>query len=286
MILYLIQIKRNMETIKTILVPTDFSEVAKNALIYAVNMAKEIKAKLIVLHVYYIPVLTGTKPYVLSPDLLINTTDLINQQLHEIELDNPEINQVKHEFLSMPGYTAAEINIAAKNQKADLIIMGTLGASGLQELLVGSNTASVIEEAFCPVLAIPVKAKFKSIKNIAFAYDHDAISVPLEFKTLIPLAESFKAEISIFHVKTYDKELISEEKESPRLQYEQPVKHTYTSFYEEDIEEGINNFIQAKNIDILAMMPRKHNLFYKLFKSSLTKKMAFHTKIPLLAILD
>ncbi len=268
---------------KTILVPTDFSNPATNALKFAIAIARKINAKIRILHIYNIPVMPGSIAYLPYPDEVQENIKSAEQQLENLPLQLPELKMVTYETKTVPGYWAMEIPEIIQDQNADLTVMGTKGASGLKEVVIGSNTASVIDGAKHPVLVIPEQAQYKGISNIGFAYDHEPVTDKL--KMLIVIAKLFNADVQIFHIKEKDEnddgQIIPE---NSFKEHFGAVNYNYSNFYGDDIEDGINKYIETKNIDILAMVPRKYTIFYRLFKNSLTKKMAFHIKIPLLAI--
>lgn len=276
-----------MDGIKTILVPTDFSGPANNALKYAVSLAVKTNAKILVLHVYHILVVPGRYPHALYPIEIQDNRKLAEQELMDLEKKVPELKKVVYNTKLISGYGGVdEILETIQAQNTDLTVMGTRGASGLKELLIGSNTASVIKGATRPVLAIPEQAQYREIRNIGFAYDHEPIEDMSQMDTLMEFAKLFKAVIQIFHVRedTEDIEVEPVVVGDPLNKYLKKTTYSYTNVYENDVREGIDKYIDEKDIDILAMIPRRHDIFHRLFKSSITKKMAFRSTIPLLAL--
>lgn len=271
------------DIIKTILVPVDFSASAKNAIRFAIELSKEMTAKLLLIHVYTIPVVPRPVTYILDPEAIQENFRSVEQQMNSIEEEIPELREVVYKTETIAGYGLIEIPEIIRNQHADLIVMGTKGASGFKGMILGSNTARVIEQADCPVLVIPESLRYTRIQNIGFAYDQEPLSGQPEIVALF--ARLFGASVDIFYIQTQEEK----EKENilPKSEFDHYFKglqYTYQRFYNDDIEEGINSCIERKAIDLIVMIPRKHDLLYRLFNYSLTKKMAFYSKLPLLII--
>ncbi len=269
------------------LVPTDFSDNARNAAEYAAALAKKTQGGIIYLHIV-IPIGSERQPQGnVYADKVKEKRNEAKEQLQKIstkvQLSYPGITT---NFIIRTGEVSDEIMNAAQTYKADMIVMGTRGASGLKKFFFGSNTASVIEESNIPVLIIPENVSFMLPKKIVFAtdyYDSDFIAL----KKLSKVASSFNAEIVIVHIAT-EKELELElsmidyfsEKVSKTIDY---PKITYKVIVNENISKGIESFVENEKTDILALSTRKRNPFEKLFNKSITKEFSYHSKIPLLA---
>jgi nucleotide-binding universal stress UspA family protein len=200
---------------------------------------------------------------------------------------DPQNAGIKLETAAIRGNLVNGLKKTADETKADLIVMGTKGTSGISEILVGTNTASVIEDTSCPVMAIPEQATYREIKHILYATDYQAAE-DTSISQLAEFAALFGASILLLHVagntpqpKNQD-QLISEytEKIKARVAYPQLSFRLEQS---PDILNGLNNTIQSMNIDLVAMTTRKRNVYENFFNGSITKKMAYHTHIPLLA---
>jgi nucleotide-binding universal stress UspA family protein len=174
-----------------------------------------------------------------------------------------------------------------EKKKPDIVIMGTQGASGIKEMFMGSNAAKVIEKAKCPVIVIPEKTKFKAIKKITYATDYKQSDMNA-LKKIVEIGELFGAKITLLHV--YNDELTFETEELLMDKFKAKIekKMTYDKFIFKLIF-GINfikileEYIKIDNPDLIATSTKYRNLFDKIFMSSSTKKIACHTKIPLMA---
>jgi len=180
----------------------------------------------------------------------------------------------------------------AVDEKSDLIVMGTRGASGIERILWGSTTAGIIGDTTIPVLAIPNEAEWKGLKNILFATRH----FEADDKTLIPILKLAQLKAALVHVAVFtdtdDKDL-GDYLEHGRLlnAYQQtlPARYKDVKFKTEhlegkEFEDTIEQYIKGYDIDMLAMTTHKRSFWDSMFNRSMTKSMAYHINIPLLAI--
>ncbi|HMS64392.1 MAG TPA: universal stress protein [Ignavibacteria bacterium] len=277
---------------KNILFPTDFSPNAENALDYAVGIARKVNGNLILFHAYSVQLIDPNMPaeiylsaYQEEEKSCKESLDNLSKRIVESNKDSSGSDLFSTEAIVSQGMVVDEVLSVIDDFKIDLVIMGTHGASGITELILGSNTASIIENSTVPVLAIPQNAGFKEIENVVYAYDDIKSGLP-SFQRLLSFAEIYQSEITLLHI-------IESSKNTEDLNKKEFEKIKQTAGYEkiklelvveENVLEGINDFINSNSVDVLAMAIRKRSLLDKIFSRSLTKKMAFHTKIPLLAL--
>lgn len=273
---------------KTILFPTDFSAGAENAFNYTVSICGKLKAKLILFNSFHIPVYTSEMP--VNEDTEVHLRKMAKDRL--LSLQNNALiqsNNLDVKTVASCGLAVDNIIQTAKEKKVNLIIMGTKGASGLKEIFIGSNAAAVLEKASCPVIVIPEKAKFKNIDKIVFATDFGESDFDF-IASLTEMAKLFKSEIMIVHVsqvrpeKADEKDLLQwyrkELKKKVNVEYKKISFHILVGG---NVDYELEDFIEKNKVDLLALSMRKRNIFSKLFEPSLTKKMAYHSHIPLLA---
>lgn len=270
---------------KTILVPTDFSDSANNAINYAAELAKLTKAKLILFHAFHIPAVPSDVPFIMPLEEFEkdNLNALIKIKNNLLKNQGSELNI---ECKTKLGFAVDEINEIVKEENIDLIVMGVRGAGYLGEKLIGSVTTTLIRKAKRPVLAINDKVVFKNIKKIVLACDYENIDA----KSMEPLKELIKifdSQLYILNVSS-EGELISPIKKTvggTQLVHSfEGLNHSFDFVENEDITEGINEFVKKNDADLIVMIPRKHTLFENIFQERNTKRMAFHTHIPLLAL--
>ncbi len=267
-----------------ILVPTDFSENANHAIEYASVVAKATSAELLLLYVYSPPVTRFNLSYPLITDEIGRAKKEANEQLSTNCLEICDVYGVVCKSLVKTGNPVEEIVGEAKDAEMDLIIMGTEGASGIDRVLFGSNTAAVIERASCPVVAVPAQTKLFIPRRIVFATDYHANDMQ-SMKAVTVLASQFKAEVLIVHVTKEkmksDLDLI--EQFSKAVARDTGIKEPfYYVMTHDDVQKGIDLFVDAVGADLIALSTRKRNFFEKLFDKSLTKKMAYQAQLPLM----
>jgi nucleotide-binding universal stress UspA family protein len=270
---------------KTILIPTDFSEASLNAVDYAAEMALITGSKLILFHAYHTPVILSDVPY-----QKLSLEEIEKEWMRDLKKIKDKYEKkfkgVHFECICECGLAADLIMSVAESKKADLIIIGMQGMGYLNRKLFGSITTMVIGKAFCPVMAIGNDVKFRAIKNIVLANDLQAIG---NKKILVPLKEFinyFKSKLFILNVvKELQESSVKQMADGQRaedLLKDQP--HSFHFVEDEDIIHGINEFVIENKIDMIVMIPHKHSLISRIFKTPNTKQMAFHAGVPLLAL--
>lgn len=268
----------------TILVPTDFSKPSKVAVQYAVKIGKKLKAKLILLSVINLDSPPGRgvlNVKYLEDKMTENAVEDCAKLIIEINSENKgKIDITSHVIKGFP--VESVVTNYAQHNDIDLIVMGTKGATGLKKIILGSNTAAVIDKSRIPVIAVPEFARFTSLKDIVYATDIDNLKD--ELKTVVSFAKSFNAVVHILHIapatggsKLDIKEIVA--KLTKAMDYK---KITFTVSLHDDAAEGIDEYVIKHKTDMLAMFTHELTFFEKLFDKSITRQMAFIGNVPLL----
>jgi nucleotide-binding universal stress UspA family protein len=272
---------------KTILVPTDFSESAFNAAIYAMELANEFGAKIHLLNVYHIP-----NPLMTLPIEIVVTVDEMksagDSKLKQLANSLKELKHypVEFTFESRNGFSATEIQECAKYLNADLIVMGMRGAGIVKEKLIGSTVTGIIQKSEIPVLVVPHHARFKPYSKIAFASDGSEIHDRNHLQVVFDLAAKFKCEIEIVNI-LQPREYAERDDMIDRMEHSfVNSRHSYFFPETDNVSHGIDEFIHQHGDGLLVMIPRKHGFMGNMFAESHTKKLAFHSDIPLLCLHD
>ncbi|MCZ2442709.1 MAG: universal stress protein [Flavobacteriales bacterium] len=270
---------------KKILIPTDFSENANHALRYAIQMGKYIGfEEIFLLNATTVPVNPGDTLLPVSKILLEDSQKRMQEFLKEVKTwDGAELFTF-HVHSSVDDPVAAIIAYAEKI-RPDMIIMGSKGASGIGEFLFGTVAASVLEESDIPVWVIPGNISFDKIRSIAFAADLKTLENLDSLRLLKNICIALEAKLQMVHV-TKDKNLdIDQSKEKETLlNYFHGIQVQFHSVISENIYTGIEIFMQDANPDVVAVLSRKRNFFDKIFHSSMSKRMAYRTFIPMLSM--
>lgn len=273
---------------KTLLVPTDFSIPADSAINYAAHLAVLWDASLILYH-SFIPFESGF--YLLSvsqKENLENEKKLMGRLAtiqNNILKKKPSLSISIHVDQGPEGIKIIEF---CKKKKVDLIIMGTNGASGLKEQLIGSFTAEVMTKATCPVLAIPNKYKFRIPKKITYATNYSKKDKKV-LEALLKFNEVFNASISLLHI---DWGMTFFTADDDHEKYKKSIQNHFKDFEfsfnhsaGKDITKTILEETLLDNTEMIVMNPLKRKgMWDQLFEKSVTKKMAYHIPFPLLTI--
>jgi nucleotide-binding universal stress UspA family protein len=287
---------------KNILIPTDFSDHAKNAGFYAVEVAKITKSHLSILHTFnlaasklYPPVYSGTMPSELERKELTQQIEKENElclkTFKETILKGQ--NEPVTSMAQSTGFVSESVNNFAEKKNIDLIVMGTKGKSKRPDASLAPITFDVINSGVVPVLAIHENIKYTPIKKIALAVNKSFDKGGLSFlEVLVDFSKKFKAELFIlFCSKTDDADKsnlflnsISKEAEHLLSGVKWHLVNIKNNNNEEKLATKIDAFITENDINLISLITRKQDLFQKIYQSSKIKLHKFHTDIPLLAI--
>lgn len=273
---------------KKILFPTDFSEVANNAFIHALEIAKIIKGEILLLHTFELPVIENQ----FTPDSYFSIYDSIQlAQFDAFKLQIPKLRElaekrhlenIKLSHKLVEGDLIFNIKKTIEEEKIDFVVMGTAGSTGWEAFFIGSNAGAVVSAVDVPVLSVPIEAKFEKIKTIGFTTRfRDKDKKPL--KQVLKIAKKANAVVKCLYVKT-SKSDVSQETIN---QWEEDFKDEpieFTTLNSDLVKENIIDFCTHKSIDILAMITHKRNFFSELFSPSLTKKFSDISVVPILAM--
>lgn len=274
-------------TQKKILVPIDFSGCSIKALEVAARLALKINAKLVIMNACHEPMEYADATMISNVRNPIREAKSNAKKAYESIEDSIEILQaVDREFQVKYTFPQDAIMSLALMENIDLIVMGTTGASGFKGLLLGSNTFSVIKNVKCPVLTIPEAAETgKYFKNIVLAGDYQNTASKSTFEMLIEISKASSAEIHVLHVSETSKIKEGETEEAQKLdRYFKNLAHSFHFKIDKDVDQGINEYLEENSIDLLTLVVKKNSLKDSLFEGSMIKKMAYHSKTPLLIL--
>jgi nucleotide-binding universal stress UspA family protein len=274
---------------KTIIVPTDFSATAYNAARYALELAGQLGTTRILLYNAYelivpIPDLPTSMPVVDPAELKESSLKGLERMKEDLDVFVPAgaVLDIRAEN----NLLAANIDDIAKEEMADIIIMGITGGGQIEEILIGSNTIDVVKHTSYPVIIVPGEVTFKPVNKILFACDFKKVGTNTPIAPLKKLLDIFHAELHVLNIDREGKGLGADiPLESLLLDTLLTGYHPVYHFIDHDnIVEGIMDFADKVQADLILTIPRKHGLFEGLFRRSRTAKLAFHTHIPMLAI--
>ncbi|MBA4277659.1 universal stress protein [Flavobacterium sp.] len=273
---------------KKILFPTDFSEVASNAFVHALEFAKIVQGELVLLHTFELPVYDNQffpENYnVVFDSLQLSEFDMFKEEIPKLRMiaEERNLDKIKMTHRLMDGNLIYNMKRAIKEEKIDFVVMGTSGASGWEAFFLGSNAGSVISAIDVPVLSVPLEAKFKKVETIGFTTRYRAKDKKA-LKDVLNIAKKMKAKVRCLYVKTNNSDVAEATMKHWEKEFEgEPV--IFSVIPSDDVKSTIMDFVLFKDIDLLAMMTYKRNFFVELFKPSLTQKFANDFDVPILAM--
>lgn len=270
---------------KTFLVPTDFSQNAAQALHFAADLTRQVNGKLIIVHIINLPVTAVGSEVGISYDaqLMAEGEQQLNALVKNVRLATHSGLEV--ETICEYGYFMANLNQIVKARKADLVVMGTKGATNFLDSLIGTNTSEFIKQAVCPVLTIPAQAQFKGIKNIVYTADFESEEIVF-LQQLFPIAALFNAEVAILNVRTsFQLDIVADEQIMQDIAKHFPDnKYSITQVKENNVITGIQTFVSNNQTDVLAVSIHERSFFESLFHKSVSKQLIYQTTLPLLAL--
>ncbi|MGZ3776234.1 MAG: universal stress protein [Mucilaginibacter sp.] len=280
---------------KNIVIATDFSANARHAVEYGFKLAGQLKENVILCNAFMVPAEIPDAGVMVWPqydyeELFKDSSDEL-KELEDVLKDSagragfhPLVASISED-----GPLPEIINKVVTAQNAHLVVMGTHGSSA-GSFLLGNHTRKMIDEAICPLLLVPSLVTVAPIKKIAFATDFKEPEKDLRviFK-LIPLLKKLNAELLLTHVYNEVDYAYDFKKHIEGFLLELSNKADYPNIYyrivkSEKPEKGLDWLCRFGNVDVLAMVHRKHSFFDKILAGSHTQKMAGHISIPLLVI--
>lgn len=275
-----------------ILVATDFSNEAYNALFYVTKLLEEHRCAFYILNVFQ-------KPYVLSSSKKDNADNIgkiqllekeslekLKETFHRINLDS---NNSLHDFhtMSKQGLLKDLVHQYIESLEIDLLVMGNKGTTGAKEIFMGSNTVQTMRDLRkCPLMAVPKEIEFKLPKKIAFTTD---FKKGCNLKTLGPLLEL----VNILDTSVHIVHIIEEEFLSPLQASNKKLLHisfkqfnpNFTSIIEfTDKAQVIETFVKNREIDIVSLVHTKKSFIERLLKKPVLMDLSMYSTVPFLIL--
>ncbi len=278
-----------------ILVPTDFSNDAYNALFYAANLYKDEKCTFHILHAtesIYKPknVFPGGHERTVSEALSDGELNSLLMEIkHRIVLDTD--HNTKHQFSTQfkRGQLTDSIEEFINLNPVDLVVMGNKGRKGAHEIFFGNNTLQVVKTLVsCPILCVPHDSEFTSPKQIGFLADYNHNIYSPELDHLKHLTDKYEAKLHVVHLcgdSPLDQKQLKNQKNLARiLQLQDP--HFHLVPFRRTKASAVKRFVKNQKLDILTMIYYRHYFINKLLREPLVLDLSFYLKIPLLIIPD
>lgn len=269
---------------KTIVLATDFSPAALNACNYAADMARAINADLLLVNIPDVPTyFTDTPPLISPNEILLTAEESLDNLQSSLERKTGNAISIKAE--ARIGTFFTELEKLCDEAHPFAVVMGSQGETNTERIFFGSNTVFAMKRLNWPLLAIPIGAKFSGIKKIGLACDFEKVPDTLPVDEIEIFTRSFNADLFVISTgtpTTHNPEMVFQSGLAQVML--EGLHHKYEFISNEDIDEGIMDFCEKNNIDMLIIIPKRHTLSEKLIHKSHTKQMVLHSHVPGMAL--
>ncbi|HEX7906070.1 MAG TPA: universal stress protein [Chitinophagaceae bacterium] len=272
---------------KTIIIPTDFSGTATNAMNYGLDMAIAIHADVILFHVYNVPVGVTDVPVMLVSVEELEKNAQAQMASLKSKVDHITSGLIKITTETQLGDTVDELEKLCDRVQPFAVIMATRNASGMERALFGSTTMSAVDRLKWPVIAVPPGKEYgKGISKIGFACDLEDVTGTTPAEVIRDIVQRFNATLDVLNVsRDSGQEEIETYGEFVLLKSMlAEIKPTYAFIKNKDVEDGINEFAETNNLDLVIAVPKKHQLLDRFFKKRASKQLVFHSHVPVMCI--
>lgn len=277
---------------KKILLPTDFSDNAWNAIFTVVKLYANVPCTFYLLHAYEPEAfnMLGRKGQQRLGIIYDSLSEFSKNELEKIitylrkNHHNPKHN---FEVITKPGTTEEAVEHVLLQKNVDLICMGTQGATGAKQVFMGSTTVKVLKKINdCPILAVPNDYNFQSLKSLIFPTDFSKKYKKHQLAPLTKLALLWETKIQVAHVaiafELNDQQLANKEL---LIKHFSKLKTTFINIdFEAKVEHSLIKFMDNADVDMMALIQYNHSFWEKIINEPVVTKMTFHTKIPLLIL--
>jgi len=271
---------------ETILIATDFSSAATNALMYGADLAKYLSAKIILVNAFSIPLggYGSMVPYELLNEVQKAAVGTLRENRKELIARmgyDPGI-----EIEAEPGTVHSVVNDAINKYGAELVVMGMVGEAGpFKRSVIGSNALNAGRSLSVPVIIVPETFHYVPIKKISFACDINH----LEETTLLHMTKAlcvlFNAQLEIVNVIQNQSEPVTAPLAHEVVEHiTKQIAHKTVTINSEDPGLALEEYFKVHKADLVILNPKKHSLFNKLFGQSVTRKLVFFLNMPMLLI--
>jgi len=277
---------------KAILLPTDFSENSWNAIVYALNFLEKCSCNFYLLHVNRINNLVDSdSPYIPDKETIENlyvksSKIKLKEILKRIVKELP--NNEKHKFYTLTDYNffIESIRKHVNEKKINMIIMGTKGASGLKEYIVGSNTGDVITKVKCTTLVVPEESSFTPLKEIAFPTDYTMDYDIQMLQPILDILEIPDTSLRMLHINKKNTKLNIDQQANKDLlnDYFENYNFSFHFLSNTKVEDAIRCFVESRGIDMMIMIAKNLNYFQQILFHSKIEKISYHTNVPFLVL--
>lgn len=272
----------NPYVMKTIVVSTDYSATASNALEFGANLAQIFKANLVLFNVYHPSVHVSNS--LMTPGEIDRIVKNNEDRLEKLKTETAHRYRINVSCIVSTGDTVERLDESATMFDADLVVMGV--DSNLWDYKIfGNTTTAAIQRLKTPILIVPNDVRFKGIKKVLYACEYTYLTHDNQLDLLKEITRKFEAELQVLHVQTKSQIPVAVDEEIGVVNVMmEDVDHTFSFVDNKNVHDGIIQGVEDWQADLLVMVPHKAGFWESLLKSSNTRQMAVRTRVPLLVL--
>jgi len=273
---------------KQIVLLTDFSENSFQAILYAMNFFQNKEVNFHILHIkdsrglMLDDLMASTSGENMQSALLGNSKKKLEELLEKVHNFNENLkHQFKTEYLFDPFFDA--ITKYCKKEQIEILVMGTIGATGAKRMLLGSTAAKVINKIDVPILAVPQGSVFSHIEKVLLSVDYKVDYLPKTLEPLLSLLNTFMPSVYTIYADEnqteYNKEQLLNKIELDKLL--EPFNNSTHKVTSLPLDQTLSCLLEFLHIDLLIMIKKEKTFLQKLINSSHIRKVSYHLKTPL-----
>ncbi len=269
---------------KTIIIATDFSVAALNAADYAADMAAAINADLLLLHIISTVITYTEIPVIINDDEILRNKENEMNEL-KVQLLARVKSKINITTEVRMGAFFHELEAVCENTKPYTVVMGSQGTTAAERFLFGSHTVNAMKNLMWPLITVPPASKFSFIKRIGLACDFNKAVERTPIDEIKKLVKDFTAELHVINTgkeKVFDPEIVFQSGLLKGML--QGVSPFYHFISDENVDEGIIDFAEKNDIDLLIVLPKRRGLLSKLIHKSHTRQFVLHSHVPVMAL--
>jgi nucleotide-binding universal stress UspA family protein len=268
------------------LVPVDFSTISVNAAIYAVQMAESMPRKEVILYNVTEEVHAGSDgtPIEFDGDAFLATN---LRSLESLQVNLFEMGLSPMDIVAEIGELPEKIKPVINKYEVDMVVMGIAGDTDFDAGFMGSNALEIAAENTCPVMVVPPDAVFKGSSKIALAVELKDVEKTVALGPIKKWLNVLQPELHFVYFGAGSEGALTEEQKVEMGKLERMFTDYKSEFHfltGKNFSNAINHFVDVNNIDQIVVFPKPHTVFENMFAAHHTKKLAYHSHIPVLAI--
>lgn len=284
-----------MNQIDKILVPTDFSPTADNALRYAMWLASQLDADIHILHIVFPVVEAIDAPGAMAAFVSEQIKTAKTMLQLQVDRVTTQVN-IAHEYTILPnidsdirtGSVISQITDCVEEASVDLIVMGTQGEHSLLERILGSTSSAIVRRANCPVLVVPSQVQEEKLDVITYASDLSGTE-PFQIWETRNILAPLNPALKMFHVCTPDEDPNSRKLQELKQfftesEFIHPISFCTAKAEKSQIAAAINQYVKQQGTDLLIMFRPDRSLLEHLLHHSVTRDIVLSTEVPVLVI--